>query len=140
METLLAERSTLLARIEEGREQLERMLALVARLEERLAHDERVLKEVHEVLGMSPQLRLDDADVRLRGRELEAAAIEVLRAEFGPGAEIHYRQWFELVRAQGHLVAGKDPLNTFLTQINRSESIERTGRRTGRYRLRAAAA
>ncbi|HEX2233809.1 MAG TPA: hypothetical protein VHG69_10645 [Thermoleophilaceae bacterium] len=140
MDALVGERKTLVARIEQEREQLERMQSIVANLEERLVHDERMLGEIDSVLGRAPQLRLEDADVRLRGRRLEEVAIAVLAEGRGRGAEIHYREWFELVRSNGHLVAGRDPLNTFLTQINRSASIEKVGRRTGRYRLSGAAA
>jgi hypothetical protein len=49
--------------------------------------------------------------------------------------EVHYREWFELLRSRGHLIAGKEPINTFLAQINRSTKVERVGRRTGRYRI-----
>ena len=44
-----------------------------------------------------------------------------------------------MLRAEGHVVAGKEPLNTFLSQINRSEAVQSVGRRTGRYRLARAA-
>lgn len=140
MDALVSERNTLIARIEQEREQLERMHSIVSSLEERLAHDERMLGDIDLVLGRSPQLRLEDADLRLRGRRLEEVAIAVLADERGPGAEVHYREWFELLRSNGHLVAGKHPLNTFLTQINRSAAIEKVGRRTGRYRIAVAAA
>jgi hypothetical protein len=70
---------------------------------------------------------------------LEQVAIDVLEAELGAGAEVHYREWFELLRSRGHLVAGKEPLNTFLSQINRSDAVERVGRRTGIYRLASLA-
>lgn len=139
MDALLAERNSLLGRIEQEREQLEGLRAIVASLEERLGHDERMLGEIDSVLGRNPQLRIEDADVRLRGQRLEAVAIDLLAKTRGAEAEIHYREWFELLRADGHLVAGKEPLNTFLAQINRSEAVERIGRRTGRYRLAAAA-
>jgi hypothetical protein len=139
MDALLAERRTLLGRIEHEREQLERLREIVANLSDRLAHDERMLDDIDSVLGRSPQLRLEDADIRLRGRRLEQVAIDVLEAEFGTGAEVHYRQWFELLRSRGHLVAGKEPLNTFLSQISRSDAVERVGRRTGVYRLNRAA-
>lgn len=140
MDALIGERKTLIGRIEQEREQLERMQSIVANLEERLAHDERMLGDIDSVLGRAPQLRLEDADVRLRGRRLEEVAIAVLADERGRESEIHYRERFELLRSNGHLVAGKDPLNTFLTQINRSASIEKVGQRTGRYRLSVAAA
>ncbi len=99
-----------------------------------------VRSSIDSVLGRSPQLRLEEADLRLRGRRLEEVAIAVLADQRGPEAEVHYRDWFELLRSNGHLVAGKHPLNTFLTQINRSAAIEKVGRRTGRYRLSLAAA
>lgn len=138
MDALLGERKSLIARIEQEREQLERLQSIVANLSDRLTHDERMLEDINSVLGKSPQLRLEDANVRLRGQRLEAVAIEVLTEERGAEVEVHYREWFELLRANGHLVAGKEPLNTFLAQINRSDAVERVGRRTGLYRLAQA--
>lgn len=133
------ERRRLLSRIEQEREQLESLRAITATATERLAHDERMLSEINSVLGKNPQLRLDEADLRLRGRRLEDVALRILREERGNTTEVHYREWFELLRARGHLIAGKDPLNTFLTQINRSSAVERVGRRSGLYRLADAA-
>lgn len=135
MEALLGERKALIARIEQEREQLERIRGIVSSIEERLAHDERILGDIDSALGRAPQLRIEEADVRLRGQRLEQVAIEILERSLGRDAEVHYRQWFEMVRAEGHVVAGKAPLNTFLSQINRSEVVESIGRRTGRYRL-----
>lgn len=135
MVALLAERQGLVGRIEQKREQLEGMRRIVEELEQSLGQDEHVLREIDEVLGREPQLRLDDAHVRLRGRRLEEVALEVLAEERGPDAEVHYREWFELLRQKGFLVAGKEPVNTFLAQINRSGAVEKIGRRTGRYRL-----
>lgn len=137
METLLGQRRGLLARIEQEREQLEQLRAITANLAERIAHDEGMLNEIDSVLGRVPQMRLDEANLRLRGRRLEEVALEVLAEELEPGAEVHYREWFELLRGRGHMVAGKEPLNTFLAQINRSNAIEKIGKRTGRYRVAA---
>ncbi|KAA0274276.1 MAG: hypothetical protein EDQ89_02465 [Acidobacteria bacterium] len=139
MSALLVERQRLISRIEQEREQLDALRSITDGVAERLEHDERMLREINSVLGKEPQLRLDEADLRLRGRRLEEVALQVLREERGGDAELHYREWFELLRARGHLVAGKDPLNTFLTQINRSNAVERVGRRSGRYRLAEAA-
>jgi hypothetical protein len=139
MVALLAERQGLLGRIEQSREQLEGMRRIVGEIERRLGQDEHVLREIDEVLGREPQLRLDDAHVRLRGRRLEEVALEVLTEERGPDAEVHYREWFELLRQRGFLVAGKEPVNTFLAQINRSGAVESVGRRSGRYRLASLA-
>jgi regulator of replication initiation timing len=138
VEGLLEERRALIERLEREREQLERLRSIASNLTESLAHGEAMLDEIDSVLGRNPQLRLEEADVRLRGRRLEEVAVEVLSSERGAEAEVHYREWYELLRGQGHLVAGKEPMNTFLSQINRSASVERVGRRTGRYRLRAA--
>lgn len=138
MDALLGERRGLIARIEQEREQLEQLRSIVANLSDRLTHDERMLEDINAVLGKSPQLRLEEANVRLRGQRLEAIAIEILAEERGAEVEVHYREWFELLRGRGHLVAGKEPLNTFLAQINRSDAVERVGKRTGRYRLARA--
>lgn len=135
MTTLLAQRQSLLGRVEQAREQLEGMRRIVSTLERQLGQDEHVLREIDEVLGHEPQLRLDDAHLRLRGRRLEEVALTVLAEERGPEAEVHYREWFELLRQKGFMVAGKEPVNTFLAQINRSEAVEKVGRRTGRYKL-----
>lgn len=132
---LLKERVTLIESIEAQRGQLERFQEIVETLTERLEHDDHLLGELDGLLGTAAQLRLETLDPRLHGRRLEEVAIEVLREDLGAGVEVHYREWFELLRARGHRVKGKAPLDTFLAQINRSSSIERVGRRTGRYRL-----
>lgn len=140
MEALLEQRQQLLGRIQQQSEQLEAMQRIVHDLGERLAQDERTLRDIDSVLGKAPQLRLEEGDLLLRGRRLEEVALRVLAEERGSEAEVHYQEWFELLREHGHLVAGKEPLNTFLTQINRSEAVERVGRRTGRYRVVQGAA
>lgn len=81
---------------------------------DQLARDELTMRDIDSVLGKD-------------------------RQERGEGVEVHYQERFELLRSQGHLVAGKEPLNTFLTQINRSEAVERVGSRTGRYKVKSAA-
>jgi hypothetical protein len=135
-ERLVAERRTLAERVEGQREQLERLRAIAIELEERLHRDEVLLEDLDAVLGRATQLQLDDLDPRLRGQRLIKVALAVLAEERGPDAEVHYREWYELVRSRGHRVAGRDPVATFLAQINRSACVERVGRRTGRYRVR----
>jgi hypothetical protein len=135
---LLYERGALAEHVCRQREQLDRLRAIVDDLEARLTHDEHVLSELEGILGVAAQLRLEPLDERLRGQRLGEVAVAVLREDRGAGSVVHYRDWFALLRAQGHHVAGKDPLGTFLTQINRSPHIERVGRRTGQYRLAAA--
>ncbi|MFL5841019.1 MAG: hypothetical protein ACJ77Z_11285, partial [Thermoleophilaceae bacterium] len=48
---------------------------------------------------------------------------------------IHYREWFTLLRSEGWEIAGRNPINSFLTEIGRADGVERVGRRTGMYRL-----
>jgi uncharacterized coiled-coil protein SlyX len=139
IEVLLNERGRLAGRLEQEREQLETLQAVVKNLEDRVAHDEGMLREIESALGKHPQLRLDQADIRLRGQRLEEVAVAVLSAEDEVEQPIHYRAWFELLRAHGYLVAGKKPLDTFLAQINRSSAVEKVGSRTGLYRLADAA-
>jgi hypothetical protein len=134
LEILVPERMRLLGRLEQQREQREILELALGELDQQIADDERMLKQIEGALGRSPELTLDDCDIRLRGQRLEEIAIEVL-ADRGEGEGIHYRDWFELLRQDGHLVAGKQPIDTFLAQINRSPAIERLGRRSGRYRL-----
>jgi hypothetical protein len=134
---LLRERNDLAVQVSSQRDQLERMRSIVDDLEARLAHDEHLLGELEGVLGLASQLRLESLDERLRGQRLEQIALAVLLEERGDGCVVHYRDWFALLRARGHHIAGKDPLGTFLTQINRCSSVERVGRRTGQYRVHA---
>jgi hypothetical protein len=139
VDALLAQRRRLSSRIEEHLEEREALMAIIAGISDQLARDEHMLAEVESLLGTETQLRLEQADLRLRGRRLEEVATQVLAEEVGNEAEVHYRDWFALLRARGYLVGGKEPINTFLAQINRSEAIERIGRRSGRYRLARAA-
>jgi hypothetical protein len=62
----------------------------------------------------------------LRGAHIRETAVRVLAANAQPDAPVHYRDWFELVTAQGFIPAGKDPLATFLTQVSRSPVVQRT--------------
>lgn len=135
MDVLLTQRQSLLGQIEQERQQISALERVIQDLSQQLELRQRVVEELDSVLGMTPQLRLDESSVLLRGRRLSEIAIEILLEERGPAAEVHYTEWFSLLKAKGHLVAGKEPINTFLTQINRSPVVERVGRRTGRYRL-----
>lgn len=136
---LIEERQRLADRVEQQIEQVERMRQIVDELAERLSRDERLLEDLDGLLGKTVQLRLEELDPRLRGQRLEEIAIRILLEDRGPEAEVHYREWFELLRARGHRVGGKDPLGTFLAQISRSQSVGRVGKRTGRYKLLQAA-
>ncbi len=132
---LRGEYELLLVRVEQQREQADRLRALADRLEERTQRDEHLLEELAGVLGIASQLRIEDLSPRLRGQRLQEVALEVLQTSWGADREIHYRAWYDLVVEQGHKVGGKDPVATFLAQIHRAPGVESTGRRTGRYKL-----
>ena len=133
--TLEDEYRALATQVHEQRERADRLRTLADRLEDNATRDEHLLRELAALLGRDPQMRLDDLDERLRGQRLRRVAVEILRREVGPGAPIHYRQWYELLVAAGHSVGGRDPRATFLTQVHRCEQVERIGQRTGRFRL-----
>ncbi|MEA2380429.1 MAG: hypothetical protein QOH72_400 [Solirubrobacteraceae bacterium] len=70
----------------------------------------------------------------LRGPAIRRVAVEVLRGLPERPQALHYRDWFDAVRAGGHTVAGKDPLAVFLTQLSRSPVVRR-GTQSGVYEL-----
>jgi hypothetical protein len=74
----------------------------------------------------------------LRGPAIRRVAVEVLRARPDRPQALHYRDWFEALRAAGYTVAGKDPLAVFLTQLSRSPVVRR-GTQSGVYELDPAA-
>jgi hypothetical protein len=74
----------------------------------------------------------------LRGPAIRRVAVEVLRARPDRPQALHYRDWFEALRAAGYAVAGKDPLAVFLTQLSRSPVVRR-GTQSGVYELDPAA-
>lgn len=129
----------LAAHIAERREQAARLRALAEHVEAQLERDERMLGEIGAALGLSAQTCIEDIDPRLRGQRLEEMAVDLLRRSGEHEEPIHYREWFALLQRAGHRVGGKDPLATFLAQINRSSAVERVGQRSGLYRLRDAA-
>jgi hypothetical protein len=125
-------------RVEELREQSQRMRQLADDVESDLAANVRLLHQLDEMLGDAPQLSMASTDETLRGQRLREVAIQVLKHHKGVAATVHYRDWYELVVFDGHRVAGKDPVATFLTQVSRAPEIESVGRRSGLYRLRVA--
>ena len=139
IDALLSQRRRLIERIESEQEELEVLRVVVESLADQLSRDEYMLRDIDSALGRHPQLCLEEASLRLRGHNLERVALKVLEEERGMDAEVHYKEWFELLRARGYLVGGKEPVNTFLAQIGRSNAVESVGRRTGRYRLLRAA-
>lgn len=133
--TLEAERGRLIASVDQLRRRAEVHRRVLEGIEEQLAREEGLLREIEELSDRRPQLRLERLDKQLHGRRLREIAVEILRQERGPGQPIHYREWFSLVRSHGFEVGGKDPLQTFLTGIGRAEGIERLGGRSGLYLL-----
>ena len=111
------------------------MRELAERVEEQTTRDERLLREMEGILGLTPQMRLEALDRRLGGKRLREIAVNVLEQQPDSGREIHYRDWYVLLERAGYIVSGKDPLATFLSQIRRIEQVSPVGRRSGRYRL-----
>lgn len=137
-ESLRREYEQMLIRLERGRERAERLRDLAEQATDQVIADERLVRSLAEVLGVSPQATIHDLGGALRGQRLREVAVEVLKKHVRPGDEVHYRQWFELLRSEEVVISGRDPLATFLAQVSRSDAVEAVGGRSGRYRLRAA--
>ena len=136
--TAATERDRLLERYEECLARGEHHAELAneaAREAERFA---RTIRELGELLGIEDQLSITELHDELRGERLREVAAKVLWRHFGEGDVVHYRQWFDLVTAEGHRIGGKNPAATFLTQVARESTVERMGRRSGLYKLKAA--
>lgn len=135
---IAAERESVAARVADLRRQSQSLHALVDQIDDDLAAAERVLRQMDEMLGLAPQLAIDDLGEELRGQRLREVAVEVLRLRRGVGAVIHYMEWFELLTREGVRIGGKNPSATLLTQITKSPQVESVRPRSGLYRLRAA--
>jgi hypothetical protein len=129
------ERATLLTRYEEARALSEHYTELAenaARQAERYA---KTIRELGELLEIEDQLSIVQLSDQLRGERLREVATNVLWRHHRAGDIVHYKQWFDLVVADGYHIGGKNPAATFLTQVARVESVERVGRRSGLYKL-----
>lgn len=127
---LVAEREELqakLARIDAGLAEVDERLRLL----DRLAPAENVLPREHE---HEHQQAPRPAGVVLRGPAIRQHAVYLLQQQPGGIEALHYRDWYELVLGAGFLVAGKDPLAVFLTQVSRSPVIRRSTQ-SGVYEL-----
>lgn len=130
-----------LARLSIRESELAAELAAVQAARDELEHQRQVLN--HFAHEDQPTRALDTAVRRLRalpasgaiatngstmlrGASIRETAVRVLAANTEPEAPVHYRDWFELLTAQGFMPAGKDPLATFLTQVGRSPVVRRT--------------
>jgi hypothetical protein len=137
-EVIASERDTVAARVADLRRQSDSLHTVVDQVDDDLARAERLLRRMDEMLGLAPQLAIEDLGEELRGRRLREVAVQVLRVRQGLGTEIHYTEWLGLVRSEGVRVGGKNPAATFLTQITKAPEVECVRPRSGRYRLRAA--
>jgi len=125
-------------RIAERRQRAAELRDLADGLEAEAGSEERLLAELRGALGLAPQLQMEELSEALRGARLREVAVEVLRSSGRGATPIHYREWYELLRSAGKQASGKDPLSTFLNQINRAPEVDPVGGRSGLYVLRAA--
>lgn len=132
---LRSEHAGLTERLALLEQRLELHRGIVGELEVEHAVMQRLLREIDELSDRRPQLRIERLDKQLRGRRIQEVAVQVLRRRAEPGEVVHYRQWFGMLGADGFEIAGRDPLNTFLTSLGRAEGVERVGKRSGLYRL-----
>jgi hypothetical protein len=134
---LQRERQGLARRVYELRQRADMHREVLEHLEQQLAREEHLLREIEELADRSPQLRLERLDRQLKGRRLQEVAVEVLRRRVGHDQAIHYREWFALLRADGYEIADRDPMNNFLTSIGRAPGVKRVGSRSGLYSVAA---
>jgi hypothetical protein len=133
-----AEREKLLERFEEARARSDHHAQLAADAAREAERYAKTIRELGEILELEDQLSIVQLSDQLRGERLREIATEVLWRHYGAGDVVHYKQWFELVVADGYRIGGKNPAATFLTQVARVESVERVGRRSGLYKLVAS--
>ncbi len=133
------ERDALVTRLQDAEERAAHFEALAGRARDEATSFALSIRAIEEMVGLAPQIAMCEISEELRGERLREVALDVLREKFGRGDPIHYRAWFDALVESGYRVSGQDPLASFLTQVSRIERVERVGRRTGLYRLRAAA-
>ena len=132
------ERGAVAAQVAELRRQSEAFHRLVAEIDADLSQQERTLRHMDEMLGLTPQLPLELQHEELRGQRLREIAVDLLRQRRGPTVEIHYLEWLGILEAEGLRVGGKNRAATFLTQIRKAPEIEPVRPRSGLYRLKSA--
>jgi hypothetical protein len=132
-EALLAEYRAMAANVAEQRDRAERLQGLADDARAQAESQEAALRDLGELVGIDPQLRLEQLDARLRGQRLREIAVQVLTERHPDGEPIHYKQWYSLLREAGYSIGGKDPQATFLASISRSPEVRSMGRRSGLY-------
>ncbi len=130
-----AELADALGEVTASRDELREQLGMLSRLAhsagddvggaERDAHDGPELDLRRLANGTGDHDR-ESVGKPLRGQAIREAAVRVLATSPRAYDPVHYKDWFGLLRAEGLLPAGKDPLATFLTQLGRSPVITRT--------------
>jgi hypothetical protein len=114
-----------LAEVDERRRLLDRLVPAAVG-----AHDDEEVEgregpetpaTLHQELGNAV-----DGSAQLRGTAIRETAVRLLLERRDGVEALHYRDWFELVVAEGYSIAGKDPLAVFLTQISRSPVVRRS--------------
>jgi hypothetical protein len=138
-QTATQERECLKQLYEQFREVSEQHAQLAEEAARQADRYARTIRELGELLGAEDQLSMTSLSSELRGERLRDVAATVLWRHFKEGDVVHYKQWFELVVSEGYRVGGKNPTATFLTQVARVDDVERVARRSGLYRVRAAA-
>jgi len=123
----------MVASVAEQRDRAERLKGLADDARTQAETQEAALRDLGELVGIDPQLRLEQLDARLGGQRLQEIAVRVLSDCHPDGEPIHYKQWYALLREAGYSIAGKDPQATFLASISRSPNVRSVGRRSGLY-------
>lgn len=126
-------------RIERRRETLREELARLAGELDALADRARLLAELVDDPSDSSAASDTSSSNGHRRPTLKGAAIRERAARrffvtHGSGKAMHYRRWFELLLEEGVEVGGKDPMATFLTNLNRSPVVVR-GSEPGTYAI-----
>lgn len=101
-------------------------------------HRERLLEELMYVEQATPTTMAITTANRMPRRAIKGAELRRVAGQLLWTAqherEIHYREWFERVIAEGYAIGGKDPVASFLTNIRDSPAVVR-GSTQGHYRL-----
>lgn len=97
------------------------------------------LLETHQRMDVLRQVALgadlgEAAATILSGARLRQEAARIMAERVGIRTPIHYREWYQLVLAEGYIVVGKRPLSTFLTGAARASVIQK-GNDPGTYLL-----
>jgi chaperonin cofactor prefoldin len=121
------------------RGQLADVEAALAEIDERAVLLERLAGPAQEQPAPTPLHRQAQSATALRGPAIRHVAVKTLVEHPARPQALHYREWYEAVRAAGYEIAGKDPLAVFLTQLSRSPVV-RKGTQNGVYELDRTAA